>query len=67
MDQQPNKRKLGRPRLPTHRVRSERVVTFLTPSEMEQLHKMADANDDTISAACHRILSGHLNKNAHQE
>ncbi|RLA28014.1 MAG: hypothetical protein DRR11_17355 [Gammaproteobacteria bacterium] len=46
----------GRPPLPKECVRSERVVTFLTREENEQLHKLAAAQGKSVSQTCHDLL-----------
>jgi hypothetical protein len=46
----------GRPPLPADAVRSQRVVTFLTTEENEQLLKIATAQGKSVSLACHDIL-----------
>ena len=49
--------RLGRPRLPANEARSNRVVTFVTNSELEHLMAMMAKNGETLSSVCHRILS----------
>jgi len=46
----------GRPPLPKECVRSERVVTFLTREENEQLHILAAAEEKSVSQTCHDLL-----------
>jgi len=46
----------GRPPLPKESVRSERVVTFLTREENEQLLKLAAAQGKSVSLTCRDIL-----------
>ncbi|KIC46023.1 hypothetical protein RA28_10365 [Ruegeria sp. ANG-S4] len=47
---------MGRPRLPQADVRSERVVTFLTPPEHRHLRKLAQVSNQSLSAKCHELL-----------
>jgi hypothetical protein len=46
----------GRPPLPADAVRSQRVVTFLTTEENEQLLKIATAQGKSVSLACHDLF-----------
>ncbi len=46
----------GRPPLPKESVRSERVVTFLTRKENEQLLKLAAEQGKSVSLTCHGLL-----------
>jgi len=46
----------GRPPLPGDIVRSERVVTFLTKQENEQLVSIATAAGMSVSRACHGLI-----------
>ena len=55
-------RKFGRPPLPSEKARSHRVVTFLTTSELEELKRLAATQNQTVSAAAHRILAASLKK-----
>ena len=56
--------RLGRPPLPPGKVRSKRVVTFVTEAELTRLAELAEADGDTLSTACHRILLDYLNRTA---
>jgi len=46
----------GRPPLPVESVRGQRVVTFLTMEENEQLLKMAMMQGKSVSRTCHDLL-----------
>lgn len=52
--------RMGRPRLPANEARSNRIVTFVTNSELEHLKAMMARNGETLSSVCHRILSKSL-------
>ena len=58
-DSRPGRRP-GRPPLPAGEARSERVVTFLTPSELVALKHLAAASGTSISATCHALLASSL-------
>jgi len=47
----------GRPKRPIKELRSRRVVTFLTESELQELEDIAASEDRSLSAAVHRIVS----------
>ena len=46
----------GRPRLPRSEARSERVVTFVTPPEMEELTARAQRTGKSLSTTCHELI-----------
>lgn len=50
------KKTRGRPPLPADIARSERVVTFVTRTEIEILTKLSAAEGKTLSALCHDLL-----------
>ena len=52
--------KRGRPRRPAHDVRSNRVVTFLTASELQRLEDIAVDEDRSLSSVVHRIIEAFL-------
>jgi hypothetical protein len=52
----------GRPRRPGKELRSRRVVTFLTESELQELEQLAVSEDRSLSAVVHRIVSLHLDQ-----
>jgi hypothetical protein len=52
--------RMGRPRENPESVRSNRVVTFVTNSELTNLERIADEKGISISAVVHQILSGFL-------
>jgi hypothetical protein len=51
---------MGRPRLNPETVRSNRIVTFVTNSEMAKLERKADQERVSLSSAVHQILSEFL-------
>jgi hypothetical protein len=50
----------GRPPAPKDRVRSHRIVTFVTPPQMEQLNKLAERRESSMSKLVHELLSESL-------
>lgn len=54
----------GRPPLPVDAVRGERVVTFLTRSEHDQLVNIARAEGKSVSLTCHDLLMKGIEANA---
>ena len=52
--------RIGRPRENPESVRSNRVVTFVTNSELANLERIADEKRMSLSAVVHQILSGFL-------
>ena len=54
------RQRLGRPRLDPKTVRSNRIVTFVTNSELTKLERKADQERVSLSSVVHRILSGSL-------
>jgi hypothetical protein len=57
----PHKR-LGRPPSPPETTRSERVVTFLTQCELEQLQQLAMDQNMALSATIHQLIAEQLKK-----
>jgi hypothetical protein len=51
------RKQMGRPRLNPETVRSNRIVTFVTNSEMAKLERKADQERVSLSSAVHQILS----------
>jgi hypothetical protein len=51
---------MGRPRLNPETVRCNRIVTFVTNSELAKLEHKANQERVSLSAAVHRILSEFL-------
>ena len=51
---------MGRPRENPESVRSNRVVTFVTNSELANLERIADEKRLSLSAVVHQILSEFL-------
>jgi len=54
--------RLGRPPKPRDKVRSERVVSFVTRGELDSLTELADIRGESVSAVVHRILRSALTK-----
>jgi len=54
------RQRLGRPRLNPETARSNRVVTFVTNSELAKLERIAEQKRISLSAVVYRILSGFL-------
>ena len=55
-------KKLGRPPSPPETTRSERVVTFLTQRELEQLQQLAMDQNMALSATVHQLIAEQLKK-----
>jgi hypothetical protein len=53
---QPERPKRGRPPVPKNQARRNRVVTFLTDAELNQLKQRALKMEMTLSQACHRLI-----------
>jgi hypothetical protein len=51
---------MGRPPLPRETVRSQRLVTYVTNSELSGLQVTADENGLSVSTLCHNILAKYL-------
>ncbi len=51
------KKHMGRPPLNPETARSNRIVTFVTNSEMAKLERIVDQEKTSLSAVVHRILS----------
>lgn len=56
------KTRMGRPPVAPETARSNRVVTFVTNSEMESLERIASEEDKSLSAAVHQILARSLDR-----
>jgi hypothetical protein len=54
------RKQMGRPRLNPETVRSNRIVTFVTNSELAKLERIADQESVSHSSAVHQILSKFL-------
>ena len=54
------RQRMGRPRRNPETVRSNRVVTFVTKSELAKLERIAEQERISLSAVVHRILSEFL-------
>ena len=55
------RQKMGRPCRNPETVRSSRVVTFVTKSELAKLERIAEQNRISLSATTHLILTKFLN------
>ena len=55
-------RRRGRPPSPPETSRSQRVVTFVTQSEFEQLSELALTEDKPLSTTVYQLLSEYLGK-----
>ena len=53
-------RRFGRPPKPAGTVRSERVVSFFTPSELRGLEKISDRRGVSLSAVIHSLVTHSL-------
>jgi len=51
---------MGRPPKPSEDARSERVVTYVTKSELRRLERLADRKSLSLSAVVHQLLSRSL-------
>jgi len=58
--QRKERKQMGRPRLNPETVRSNRIVTFVTNSELAKLERTADQESVSHSAIVHQILSEFL-------
>ena len=58
--QRKERKQMGRPRLNPETVRSNRIVTFVTNSELAKLERIADQESVSHSSAVHQILSKFL-------
>jgi hypothetical protein len=55
-----NKLVRGRPRLARHEVRSNRIVTFVTETELGRLEEIAADEDRSLSGVVHRIILSYI-------
>ena len=51
---------LGRPPLSRKLARNNRIVTFVTDDELGKIVQIAEDQQKSISAVCHKILSDSL-------
>ncbi len=58
--QRKERKQMGRPRLNPETVRSNRIVTFVTNSELAKLERIVDQESVSHSSAVHQILSKFL-------
>jgi len=66
MSKENNNTRRGRPPLPADKVRSNRVVTFVTDPELALLKRISQNENDTLSSVCHRILTEYFSQNANK-
>jgi len=52
--------KFGRPPLAPGQTRDNRVVTFVTQVELQQLKDLSDEQNASLSSVCHLIISDYL-------
>ena len=57
-------RRFGRPPKPAESVRSERVVSFVTPVEFRQLERISDRRGVSLSAVIHSMVVRSLENDA---
>jgi hypothetical protein len=50
----------GRPRIDQRKVRSNRIVSFVTDTELEKLERLAQEDDRSLSAVVHRIIMNYF-------
>jgi ethanolamine utilization protein EutP (predicted NTPase) len=55
------RQQMGRPRRDPETVRSNRVVTFVTKSELAKLERIAEQERISLSASIHQILTKFFN------
>ena len=57
-----SRHKLGRPPGPPESIRRRRVVTLMTDAEFDKLMRIADENENSVSALVHQIVSRYLKR-----
>ena len=55
------KNRFGRPPAPPETVRSHRLVTFVTDSELNEIRSIANELGESMSRVCHRLILNSLN------
>ena len=55
-NENPPRRRFGRPPKPEDEVRSERVVSFVTRHDLDSLLEIAEDRGESVSAVVHGIL-----------
>jgi hypothetical protein len=50
------RKKVGRPPQPPELCRSQRVVTFLTMKEMQEIEALAESEERSLSATIYKLL-----------
>ncbi len=60
VDTHSGKSKRGRPSRGRHTLRANRVVTFVTDTELEVLEQLAKDDERSLSAVVHRIITIHM-------
>ena len=61
------KKSLGRPPFPQEIARNNRVVTFVTDAELQKINAIATEQQQSLSAACHGMLSVYLKQTKHDQ
>lgn len=51
-----SKKRFGRPPAPPETVRSHRLVTFVTGSELDAIKTIANEMGESMSRVCHRLI-----------
>jgi hypothetical protein len=54
--------RLGRPPSPPNKVRGNRVVTFVTDSDLFELTRLSEADGLSISAVCYQMINESLKR-----
>ncbi|MEH6549274.1 MAG: hypothetical protein V7711_17235 [Pseudomonadales bacterium] len=57
---EPRKPKLGRPKSTQNVARPNRIVTFVTNSELDKLEQVASDEERSMAAVVHRIIRSHF-------
>ena len=57
----------GRPPSPPDKVRANRLVTFVTNSELSELARLAASRELSMSAICHQLIGESLLKAIQEE
>jgi hypothetical protein len=60
------KSKLGRPKSTGDVTRPNRIVTFVTDTELLQLERVATKEERSMSAVVHRIIRAHFENKANE-
>ena len=55
-----SKSKRGRPKSPANIARPNRIVSFVTDNELQQLRQVAAEEERSMAAVVHRIIARHF-------